>query len=369
MIVSRVRIVRFAAVLSAIAFAACSADAPNAVPSAGESTAGTTASAVPATRATHPDTTAAWQGDLPCADCPAIRSTLVLYPDGVFLHQNAYIGAGQEDTLLGEVGRWMMDADRISLVGSGAAPSHYAREADGSLRVLSTTGEEIESSLDYSLQPLEDPPAIEARIDLIGAFTYFADAPLLVECRSGLQLPVAMTEDYLALERAYTSSTTAGEPMLVRVRTRVEDQPAMEGPGTERSFVVASFEGPAGDVPCDVLALRDALASTEWRLAALEGDSIDPLPDNTQTPTFAWDPEGPSIHGNSGCNQFTGRGILRGALLVTEAVAGTRRFCEGAMELEGRYLDILNMGGWLSIRNGTLLLHQGPVEAARFVRS
>src|SRR5690606_41096293 len=111
MIVSRVRIVRFAAVLSAIAFAACSADAPNAVPSAGESTAGTTASAVPATRATHPDTTAAWQGDLPCADCPAIRSTLVLYPDGVFLHQNAYIGAGQEDTLLGEVGRWMMDAE------------------------------------------------------------------------------------------------------------------------------------------------------------------------------------------------------------------------------------------------------------------
>src|SRR5690606_41759050 len=93
----------------------------------------------------------------------------------------------------------------------------------------------------------------------------------------------------LALERAYTSSTTAGEQILVRVRTGAEDRPAMAGPGTARSFVVASFEGPAGDVPCDVLALRDALASTDWRLAALESDSIDPLPDNTQTPTFAWE--------------------------------------------------------------------------------
>ena len=202
----------------------------------------------------------------------------------------------------------------------------------------------------------------------MGAFTYMADAALLVECSSGLQFPVAMEGGYLPLERDYMgASMSPGAPLVVRVEGTLEGRPAMEGDGTERMVVIESHEIGSGDEECDVLRLREARAAGEWVLQDLDGGPVPATPG--ESPTLSWDPAGSQVAGSSGCNRYTGRGFLRGSRLVVETLAGTRRFCEGAMELEARVLEVIQAGGRLRMEGGELVLFQGPDRVARFARA
>jgi len=195
-----------------------------------------------------------------------------------------------------------------------------------------------------------------------------ADAALFVECRSGIQLPVAMPVGYLPLERAYMEWRAEPlAPMLVRIRGWVEEQPAMEGDGTEEVLVVESFQVGDEEIPCPALEVREALAEGAWRLESLEGEEV-VVAASGEVPTLTWDPEESHLSGSAGCNRYTARGFLRGTLLVAEEVAVTRRYCEGAMELEGRFLSLLAAGGALRLDSGDLFLLSGPEEVARFGR-
>lgn len=353
-----------AAVVLSVLVAACGGGAP------GEADAPTRAPAPAAALAplTGP---AAWQGDLPCADCEGIRTVLVLDPDGTYRMQEGYLGRGAgADTLVAGYGRWILspNGERITLHGAGESPRYYSPRADGTLRMLDQEGDEITSELNYTLAGLPSVPPLGGRIRVLAAFSYMADAALLVECASGLQLPVAMEGAYLELERGYgASGVDPGAPLLVRVGGRVEDRPAMEGDGVERAFVVDGHEAAAG-ADCQALAVREALASGEWRLVSLGGDPVDAPAGGRGVPTLLWDRGESRLGGNAGCNSYTGRGVLRGTLLVTGPAVATRMFCEGAMELEQRFLETIQEGGALRLDGGDLVLFRGPREGARFRR-
>lgn len=312
-----------------------------------------------------------WRGELPCADCAAIRTTLTLEPDGAYHRTDAYLGKTPEpDTVFGGIGHWTLSngRTRIELLGTGEGTGFLAVLQGGDLRVLDRSGNPIDSHLEDRLLPLPNPVDPSGRVQLLGAFTYMADAALLVECTSGLQLPVAMEGGYLPLERAYTAaSVSPGRPVVVRVRGTVESRPAMEGDGTERVFVVESHEVPSGEADCGVLRVGEALAAGEWVLQELDGSPVPATPG--VGPTLSWDPAASQVAGSSGCNRYTGRGVLRGSRLSVETLAGTRRFCEGAMELEARVLEVIEAGGWLRLDGPELVLFQGPDPVARFARA
>lgn len=325
----------------------------------------------PAAAATLPvlENARAWTGDLPCADCAALRTTLVLDPDGSFRAQRAYLGkAPESDTLFQEVGYWTVDRGRgrVTLHGNGGTGRHFSPRADGSLLALDPEGNEADPAHDHTLTLRPDTPPVQGVVQTLGAFSYFADAALLVECNGGLQLPVAMTEEYLPLERTYTAGEREpGSPMVVRIRGRVEERPAMEGDGRESAFVVDSFDG-AGGEGCAALQLREALADGEWLLVALGGEAVASPPGRGQVPSLSWDARAMQAAGSGGCNRFMGPAALRGALLVIGPTASTLMFCEGAMELEERYLSTLAVGGVLRLEGSDLVLYQGGAEAARF---
>ncbi len=318
----------------------------------------------------------AWQGELPCADCAGIRTTLVLDPDGGFRMDEAYLGLpperiAQGDTLFGTRGRWTasLDGARLRLDGEDQGPRHLRLAAEGALRLLDREGGEIESDLDYELVQLPAVPELLGGLAFRGAFSYMADAALVVTCASGLQFPVAMEGEYLELERSYGIQAPApGTPWRVLLRGEVADRPAMEGTGTEEAFVVASFEVTPADAPCPALEVGDALAEGEWKVTELDGAPLPELPAPTAPPTLAWDRGGFRVGGSGGCNRYTGRGFLRGTALFAQEVAAARRFCEGVMEVEDRFFRILTEGGHLRLDEADLVLFRGPVEVARFRR-
>ncbi len=314
-----------------------------------------------------------WSGDLPCADCGGIRTVLELRPDGLFRMQEGYLGRGPEgDTLFASYGRWEREPEggRITLVTSSGVDARYLRTtARGGLRVLDLQGEEIHSDLPLELDPLQAPPSLEGLARILGAFTYLADAAQVVECRSGVPLPVTMEGGYLELERAYMASgVEPGSPLRVRMTGRVVERPAMDGPGSEEVFLVERFEGSEPDAPCPALSVRDRLAGATWELRELDG-AILPADEPTPfaVPNLAWDPAESRVAGGAGCNNYTGPGFLRGTLLVTRELITTRRFCEGRMAIEDRFLEVIGAGGILRLDGDTLVLRHGPDRVGAFV--
>ena len=151
----------------------------------------------------------------------------------------------------------------------------------------------------------------------------------------------------------------------MRVTGRIEARPAVDAEGTQPTLVVEDWADSDG-APCPAGDVRTALLAGSWTLVAVDGDPLG-SPGEGGAPTLRWT-EASQVAGFSGCNEFSGRGVLRGTLLVTGPLAGTRRFCEGSMDLEARYLEILGAGGaWL--RDGAyMVLYHGPAERARFAR-
>jgi len=329
-----------------------------------------------------PTTPTAWRGELPCADCAGIQSTLLLAPDGAFTLEEVYLGVSPEraaggDTVAAARGRWTLEEDdhRIRLDGGSDGPRYYRGADNGALRALDRSGGEIDSELNYTLERLDALPAMEGTLREHGLFRYMADAALFVPCASGIQTPVAMEGGYLELERAYLAWTSGGSgvpgaPMHAWFAGSVEPRPAMEGDGTEAAFVVREWSEGAPSANCPALATIEALAGGEWQLATLDQEPIGDMAEADapfERPTLRWDRGEGRLSGSGGCNQFTGRGILRGTELVGQpGLTATRRYCEGAMEVEVRYLGILAEGGHLRLDPGALRLFHGPREVARF---
>lgn len=316
---------------------------------------------------------ASWRGVLPCVDCPGIRTTLTLRPDGTYRRLDAHLGVAvaDGDTLSGALGRWHHGSDgtRVVLVsGSTAGSDRFRIRDDGALELAGPEGDGLETGSSPALSPVPLADHEGDPLEITGAFTYFADAALLTTCGAGIQLPVAMESAYLRLERAYAQRVIdAGDPMVVRVRGRVESRPAMDSEDEAPTLIVSSFEL-APTYACAAVDWRRALARSPWRLIWLDGAEVSP-DTGEGAPTLSWDREASRISGFAGCNQYAGRGFLRGTLMITQSLAATRRSCEGSMSLEERYLDVLEEGGaWLP-DGEAMVLYQGPLARARFVRA
>jgi copper homeostasis protein (lipoprotein) len=319
--------------------------------------------------------TAAYQGELPCADCAGIRETLVLHPDGTYRLQDTYVGTADGDASFVEVGRWMLDvgAGRLALHGAGEGPKQFAVDGEQALTQLDEAGAPIVSEMNYTLRRLAAPPPITGTARLTGGFSYFAEAALFVECSSGKQFPVAGGSGYLALEQAYANTRPQpAAPVVTRVVGRLEMQPGMEGETLVESVMVDSAEVTPG-AACAALALREQLGSGRWNITMLDGAAVPAGDDPAGSPhlEFRLERLGESrLAGTAGCNRISGRAILRGADLVGTPVASTMMMCpdSAVMAREQRLSQLLGEGGWFRMDGEALVLAQGGREVARLER-
>ncbi|MDM0104281.1 META domain-containing protein [Variovorax sp. J22R24] len=174
-----------------------------------------------------------------------------------------------------------------------------------------------------------------------GEFVYFADSAAFTDCASGKRWPVAMTGDYLALERAYLhwhSAPTA--PLLVNFDGRLEIREPMEGPAREH-MIVERFASVEPGNTCEMVSTGKqkqkataALKDTYWKLAEIGGAPVAMLPGQQREVRITLASEGSRLSGFSGCNQLIGSYEAKDQTLRFQA-AGTMMACEPPlMELE-----------------------------------
>lgn len=318
---------------------------------------------------------AAYQGELPCADCTTIRETIVLHPDGSYRLQDTYVGTADGDASFVEVGRWMLDVGegRLTLHGSREGSQRFSVDGEQSITLLDQSGAPIVSAMNYTLHRLATPPTIVGTARLTGGFSYFADAALFIECGSGKQFPVASGPGYLALEQAYANTRPQpAQPVVTRLVGRLEMQPGMEGETLVESVMVDSAEVTPGTA-CAALAVREQLGSGRWALAVLDGAEVPAGDDPVRRPAleFRLDPFGESrLSGTAGCNQMSGRAVVRGTDLIGNPVASTMMMCadSAVMAREQRLGQLLGEGGWFRMDGETLVFAQGGRVVGRFRR-
>ena len=304
-------------------------------------------------------------GTLPCADCPGIDYHLNLLPEQTFILRMNYRDrpGGPYD----DVGRWLIssDGEQLLLQGGRDAPLRFSIESPDALRLMSSSGERIESALDYSLRRQSLFEAIEPVLNLRGMYRYFADAGHFKECLTGLQMPVAAEAGNRILEEAYTAArSNPGEAVLVLLEGRIAQRMPMEGPGPVTMLVPLEFLGIWPGENCGPPLSNETLVGTHWRLTRLGGDAV--FRNDTQQEQQLVFLEENRIAGSDGCNRLAGSYSAAGSRLEIGPLAATRMACPLGMQqanafrqalqaaagyrIIGRQLEIMAEDGHLLMR-------------------
>jgi heat shock protein HslJ len=172
-----------------------------------------------------------------------------------------------------------------------------------------------------------------------GEFVYFADSATFTDCASGKPRPVAMHDDYLALERAYLQWRSApAAPLLVNFVGRLEVMEPMEGPPREH-MIVDRFASVEPGNTCEMVSTskqkpRASLRDTYWKLAEIGGKPATMMPTQQREVRITLSSDGARLMGFSGCNQLVGS-YEAGDRSLRFHAAGSMMACEPElMELE-----------------------------------
>lgn len=285
---------------------------------------------------------ATYAGDLPCADCVALRYRLNLFLDSSFFLSTLHEGRSTEPAY--DIGAWALSSDRGTLVlqGGREAPLRFRIVDAGTLRMLGQDGRDIESKLNYALARRPQFEPMEPRLTMRGLYRREGTAGVFTECLTRQRWIVAPIGASAALEREIDKARREPDDELL-VSLEGEVRPATQAEGKAQStLVVRRFIGVWPGETCGVRFATAELVNMYWKLTALNGKPVLAAA-NQREPSLILQSAGTHQRatGSGGCNRFTGSYELDGNGLRFGALAGSMMACESGMETEREFLETL----------------------------
>jgi copper homeostasis protein (lipoprotein) len=199
---------------------------------------------------------------------------------------------------------------------------------------------------------------------LEGMFRYMADAAIFRDCRSGKEFPVAMESNYIDLERAYLEIRgKPGSEVMVRLRGRYLERPAMEGDNKEVQLIIDQVEEIRPGESCEPVH-HASLTDTYWKLLELDSDPVT-TPEGMREAHVILASAESRAHGFAGCNNFFGGYQTEAQLLTFSAMGATRMACPEGMDTEQAFLSALGKTTRFTISGQFLQLYANDHLLAR----
>jgi copper homeostasis protein (lipoprotein) len=187
-----------------------------------------------------------WRGVLPCADCEGIETSLFLQKDGSWVMNQRYQG-GKAPSVFGTYGNWARTADKLVLTDSQGDKTYFRAKGDA-LEMLDQEGNPIESSLNYTLQPVK-APLPTTPMAMRGMYKYMADAAVFTDCATGKEVAVASNAQ---LERDYAAARgTELKPILLVVEGHFALEPNPDTGAAQKVLVTNNKGKFSADKGCD----------------------------------------------------------------------------------------------------------------------
>lgn len=310
---------------------------------------------------------ATFVGDLPCADCDALRYHLDVFEDGTYFVRTIY--AGKSALSIDDIGRWSLTADGGTLeLRAGREPyERFEVQDGGTLHKLDLAGNPIQSKLNYDLarQARFDP--IEPGLAMRGRYSYWAAAGSFTECLTGKRLAVAQEAANGALEAAYVRARSEqGAVVLASIRGRIVMRAPESGRPAKPTLIVDRFDRVSTTERCNSQRASAALEDTYWKLVRVDEAPVEAAA-GERNPYVLLSSADKRIGGFSGCNQVTGGYQLDGKRLKLGPLAGTMMACAGGMRRERAFLDALGAtASWRVVGGDLKLLDDGGRAVAQF---
>jgi len=202
-------------------------------------------------------------------------------------------------------------------------------------------------------------------MELEGMFRYMADAALFRDCRSNKVFPVSMENAYIELERTYLNSgVEPGSEVMVRLKGRMLERPAMEGNQNEVKLIVDKLHEVLPEETCEP-SVHAELVNTYWKLVEVGGTAVTTAEGMRETHMIL-DSAEPRVRGHAGCNNFFGQYTVADGTLGFSAVGSTMMACPAGMDTEQAFLQALGQTTRYEISGQFLHLYQDETLLARF---
>ncbi len=286
---------------------------------------------------------ATFSGDLPCADCEAVRHQINLWPDKVFHLRRHWVGTDlTEDT----IGQWSDDPERrVLTLNSGEDRLEFTVLGPDRLRLRARDGTAIVSDLDYDLVRGEELEPIELDLPLRGMVTILADSARITECLTGRSYALWREGDFPTLEAAYLASGVAqGSRLLASFDGRIRRS---EGAGGEDRVEVKKFTGVWPDETCEPRQSDARLTNTWWKILRLGSAEVVPT-EGKGDPHLSLSESEMSFEASVGCNQIFGGFTVSGDRLAFSQAASTMMACPSPLDEWERQLALVlaETAGW-----------------------
>lgn len=286
---------------------------------------------------------ASYAGDLPCADCAALRYRLNLHADRTYVLSSEYVGRSKVPFY--DIGRWAVsdEGNTLQLQGGRDAKTMFNVVDGRTLTLLAQDGSVIVSPHNHSLQRAARYEAMQPRLKLRGMLRTTTDGPVFAECISGQRWPIASDGDFAALQaESRKLRRSPDDELLVEVDGRITEVPRAEGQGTSpmRTLIVERFIGATPRETCGPPGATSTLLDTHWVLTQLNGQPIT-LAANQREPSLVLHTAQARVAGYSGCNRLAGQFTLKDSRLSFGSLAGTMMACAEGGELEQQFLEAL----------------------------
>lgn len=308
---------------------------------------------------------ATFTGTLAMVDDEVREVTLELRADERFLWRETPVA---KDGSTGESeydrGRWYLAYGGRQLVLIGKSDGSRKFEPEGPDRLRALEGAGIAGVGQY-IARTEDEVPFEGPYGMQGMFSYMADAASFIDCLFEVRFPVAMANDYLALERAYLGADhDPGEAVLVTLDGHLAQRPRMEGTGTEENVVVDRFVAISPGGRCEPRTALAELENTYWKLVEVGGVTVE-APESEREAHLILRPAEERVSGSTGCNQINGGYSLEGERLEFGPLATTLRACPDEPDIEGAFLGALESVTRYELYGERLELYSGSGLVAR----
>ena len=299
-------------------------------------------------------------GLIPGANCTN-QYQLDLLENRTYFLRNVCFKDGVASKNSDDIGRWYIDAEnRVVLNGTKKRATYFQILDAKSIELMDLKGEKIVSDLNYKLEVSMRAKTIEPKLQMMGMYSYMADAATFYECSTGLKLPVVFEEDNLALERAYTQSgAPSGTSLKVHVEAKIVQRKAMDRAYKESALVVSKFINLLPKELCQNPYSKAKLTETYWKLTRVDSKIVPFSKNNRREAHMILKADG-KIRAHSGCNSMNGAYQLDGdKLSLKGGMMMTRMFCKNSLEREfsialqrmvrykivGEYLEIFDKDG------------------------
>lgn len=283
-------------------------------------------------------------GTLPCKKCTGIQYQLNILQDGRFEARREYL---DQNTIEFLEGTWQLEERTLKFQSKKGTMPSFQFGSNQHLILLNAAGKPIVSKDNQSLSRQPQFAKLDTRQPLLGLYQLRNNEASFVDCMTGENHRIAMTQHHLPMMRSYQANSLYQGKEVVATLT------ARKSPEQQDALLIDRFDQFWPGAVCPNQAAPAKVQNVVWRLVSVsqigvpQRLNIRMMFDNNNR-----------VFGFAGCNNFNGSYQQKDNQLAIAPLMMTRKSCNDANFYEKQFTLQLQSADRIEVNQQKLQLYK-----------